>query len=268
MKYAVLDIETSPLPLDEIGHLLPERPEAEEVTQEEIDAQALKLASKYKKKETIDSHLEQWLADETAKRNPSDEEWEAEIAKFMGDAALDPARSKIAAVGIKIEGEDAELYIGEDGISEAGMLGAACAVINDSSLVVGHCVKSFDLPYLFRRMAIIGGDTKVFPDIYTLHRRTFDTCEQWLYGDRRGKWPKLDYLCTVFGLPTKPNGMTGKDFAGASLAEKAAYLQHDVTVTEQVALRLGLRSSLDFQSAQSVQIEDSDDVWEDVFEAA
>ena len=95
----------------------------------------------------------------------------------------------------------------------------------------------FDLAYLLRDEMFRSTVIKYMPQI-----RVWDVQQaQYLISGQQMKYPSLDECCALYGLPVKPdkikeywkNGVRTEDIPKDELAE---YLEHDVSVTEQLAL--------------------------------
>lgn len=208
MNYFIFDIETSAKPQDQLK--LPEF-EASKVLK---DPEKIKADIEKKKAEWID------------------------------ECALYADRGYILAIGLmKNDGTIVTLH----GIAESELIqGFWGAYKADDGMILGHCIKSFDLPFIIRRSWMNG--IAVPPSIFRgryFNERIFDTMEQWACGNYQERI-SLDNLAKAFGLPGK-NG-NGKDFASQYLAggeskQKAIeYLLNDLRMTQTVAEAMGIIS--------------------------
>ncbi len=207
MKTTIYDIETGPLPEDEIIHLAPE----------------FSAPANYKDATKIAAAIED------------------QKKAWIERAALSAVTGRVVAIGIRQEGKTT--IIGED--NEAAMLIQWWAAVEQAArerrVMVGFNSHRFDLPFLVRRSwhhkvpvppGVFGARGYVNSEVF------MDLMNEWQCGDRQ-EWVKLDVLCKFLGLPGK-NG-NGKDFAGlwAIDREKAlAYLENDLEQTARVMERL------------------------------
>lgn len=126
------------------------------------------------------------------------------------------------------------------------------------SRLVGHFIFGFDLPYLLRRSWLQGVPVpdSVLSDRCYFDDRTFiDTHKRWQAGTRDGGG-KLGQLAVAMGLQGKPDAsveidgeevaVEGKNFwrlyaaGGQVQAIALEYLENDLRMTAEVALRLGI----------------------------
>ena len=106
---------------------------------------------------------------------------------------------------------------------------------------VGFNIKQFDMPFLTRRSWVHGVKVPpVFTDRGYLLPHFIDVRETWCCGDRQAEG-SLDVIARLMGLPGKPGGMTGADFARVYAEDKPkalAYLKYDLTTTRTLAEKL------------------------------
>ena len=115
--------------------------------------------------------------------------------------------------------------------------------------MVGHNIAGFDIPFILQRSWLLD----IPPDPRVLDRNgryldpTFiDTMTRWQAGNYRTQYAKLDTLAKAFGVPGKPDGINGGDFArlwnGTAEERKQAedYLRNDLAMTAAVAERMGI----------------------------
>ncbi len=109
----------------------------------------------------------------------------------------------------------------------------------------GHNAKEFDIPFIVRRMLILG---VTVPDLLKIYDKKpwdmpiVDTMEMWKCGAYR--YPaQLKLLCQVLGVPSPKDDIDGSEVAGVFYKEKnydriATYCQKDVVATMQVHRRI------------------------------
>ena len=113
------------------------------------------------------------------------------------------------------------------------------------SNVCGHNIKEFDVPYISRRMLILG---LPLPDILNVMGKKpweckfLDTLEMWKFGDFK-HYTSLKLLCAVFGVPTSKDDIDGSQIAEVFYREKnitriSTYCEKDVVATMQVFMRM------------------------------
>jgi hypothetical protein len=178
---------------------------------------------------------------------------EAEAA-WREKLALSPLTGRVVAIGSWSTNENRFVVDGlndEPGPeaaagSEASLL--ACWwnrwAAHRHSSVVGHCILTFDLPFLYQRSLLLG--VAVAP--LAIDRRGYwhesfvDTNRLWNCGERNA-YTKLDTLLKAFGLPGKTEGVEGKDFHRLWFEdrEKAVeYLNDDVMGVLRLAEAMGV----------------------------
>jgi hypothetical protein len=167
---------------------------------------------------------------------------EAKKKAWLEEAALHADRGMVLTIGLFDHHRKTLILEG----SEREILEHFWHHYNQSTgPIVGHCLVTFDIPFLVRRSWINGvfvpGD--VLEGKY-LNRRFLDTMQKWALGTR--DTITLDALAKAFGLPGKTEGFTAKDFApnyilGGTFREKAlAYQKNDLVITHAVAVKMQL----------------------------
>lgn len=112
-------------------------------------------------------------------------------------------------------------------------------------IFVGHNIKEFDLPYICRRMIILG---LPLPDVLQLSQKKpweiphQDTLELWKFGDYK-HYVSLDLLANIFGLPSSKQEICGSDVGRVYWKDNNAkiiceYCLSDVYTTSLVYLHL------------------------------
>ena len=125
----------------------------------------------------------------------------------------------------------------------SALLSRFCAD-NDSN-ICGHNVKEFDVPYIARRMLILG---LPLPGVLNVSGKKpweckfLDTLEMWKFGDFK-HYTSLKLLCAVFNIPTSKDDIDGSQIAEVFYREKnieriSRYCEKDVVATMQVFMRI------------------------------
>lgn len=172
---------------------------------------------------------------------------------YLAKAALSPATGEVCAIGLlESDGKETLLTSTAGGYDEATLLNAFWAhyraeVMTRRTLWIGHNVLDFDLPFLVNRSRILG--VSIPPLVFTIRGgrvhwsdRFIDTRTVWLMGRKPTETPSsLDTVCGAFGLGSKAG--SGADFAALLESDQAAaiaYLRQDLTLTANLARKLGL----------------------------
>ncbi len=128
-------------------------------------------------------------------------------------------------------------------IDFSALLSRFCS--DNESNICGHNVKEFDIPYIARRMLILG---LPLPNILNVAGKKpweckfLDTLEMWKFGDFK-HYTSLKLLCAVFNIPTPKDDIDGSQIAEVFYKEKnieriSKYCQKDVVATMQVFMRM------------------------------
>ena len=232
----VFDIETGPLPGDQIARLIPKFDGGHPG---EFDPRAVKLGNckdpvkiDQKIREAADAHREA-IAAVGAKQAE-------QKAKWMERAALSPTTGQVLAVGFKSSTESHRILFE---MSERELIELTFSIFTSPSCdqFVGHNIHNFDLPFLVRRAWLLGLDVPYSLRVGRYWSPMFvDTMDVWSLGNR-GEMISLDTLAKACGLPGKPDGVNGGDFAKLLATDRdaaIAYLKNDLEMTWAVAERL------------------------------
>ncbi len=215
------DIETGPLPEDQLRDLLPPFDEAE-----------VKLGN-LKDPEKIQAKLAE------AKAN-HESDW-------ISKAALSPLTGRVIAIGFRncetgqsvvehCDGDEAELIV------KFWKKYSQCR--SAPRRMVGYNVHGFDVPFMVRRSWLLGVDVPrglIEKGKWIDSATIVDLMQLWSIGGQN--WVKLDLLAKAFGLGGKTEGVDGSMFATLweSDREKAIeYLLRDVEITAELAVRMGV----------------------------
>jgi len=114
-----------------------------------------------------------------------------------------------------------------------------------SLLLCGHNAKSFDFPYLCRRMVIHG--IALPPQLDLTGKKPWeinhlDTMELWRFGDSRSRI-SLNLMAAVLNIPTPKDDISGEDVFRVYHEEKnperiRVYCEKDVLTTAQILRKL------------------------------
>lgn len=207
----LFDIETGPLPMEQLERVCPE----------------FKAPANYRDEEKIRANIAE------------------QAVKWLDEAALRAETCQVLAIGFVFE--QGMALADNSGGTEAGMLAGAWSTISQNlhvgNEIVGFNIFGFDLPILIRRSHILG--VHVPPIIRTRwkgrtywHENMRDLMEEWTCGNREQRI-SLDTMAKALGVGAK-NG-SGKDFAAlwASDRTKAIeYLRNDLELLRLCAERM------------------------------
>lgn len=118
---------------------------------------------------------------------------------------------------------------------------------------VGHNLREFDMPYISRRLTILG---ESLPECMNLQGRRpwqspyVDTMQLWSFGDYKS-YTRLNLLAEVLGIPSPKEDICGEDVSRVYWEEKdlqriMTYCEKDVETTARVYLRLTGHPPFDF----------------------
>lgn len=203
----VFDIETGPLPLEQLGDLKPE----------------FKAPANYRDLDKIKASIME------------------QEAKWLADAALSAVTGEVLVIG-RLESDGPSYFmLGTEKQRLADWWTWAADAIRSGTLLVGFCCKTFDLPFLVRRSWKLGVPVPmcIFDGRY-FSPAIIDVADRWACGghDPRDRI-SLDTLSKFLGTGQK-NG-DGADFAKlwAEDQPKALdYLKNDLLLTKAAYERL------------------------------
>jgi predicted PolB exonuclease-like 3'-5' exonuclease len=193
--------------------------------------------------------------------------WNAKLSKTMPEN-FDPAESYHDRAGIMAEfGRIVCIssgYFSEDkttrrtlfrvrsiaGLDEKALL-AEWLVLTDKFYTafpafrfVGHNIKEFDIPYLCRRLMVLGLSLPRYLQISGMkpwETNLVDTMHQWRFGDTR-HYVSLNLLAHVLGIPTPKDDMDGSQvqrvfYEDGDLERIKTYCAKDVVTTARIMQR-------------------------------
>ena len=163
-------------------------------------------------------------------------------ASYIANAALSPLAGQVLMVGIK-EGEETRIFQGsEDEILESVAYALETAIVVHRE-IAGFNIINFDLPFLATRARLHGIKVNGRIRFKRFNRFIWSECftdlrDEWLLGDRapaKGT-SSLEAIARFLGLPPKLG--SGADFASLSEAQRIAYLQRDLDITDALYKRI------------------------------
>lgn len=249
----VFDLETGPLPEEQLLAVYTPLDESkiEGLVTGDFDPASVKCGN-LKDKDKIAAKIDEArAAHESAKANAANviasakkKHWE----EFVANAALSPITGRVLVIGY--HGTEKGITLVDQG-EEPQLLSRFWKKYEECRAngrkLVGHCIASFDIPFLVRRSWLldIQVPSTVFDKGKWLDSTTLaDTNALWKCGTADGA--KLDLLGRAFGIGGKTEGVNGADFSRmyfGTAEEKAKaieYAARDVVVTAGVAVRMGL----------------------------
>lgn len=222
------DIETGPLPMDTIKSILRYR-----------DPKEPKLGNA-KKRETIERKIKEW--------EEQKEERESEFyGKAYREAPLNPLTGRVFAVSYHLQWNDREpvhetrlvLNPSQEANAIKEILDRIYDVFHRGGQVVTYNGDSFDLPFLINRARVLRLDMSSGVSLVNEFGKTpgnfVDLAKAWMLNgsnyNRSYSLPKLEDLCSAFGIECKTGDWRGDEFHKKmydSQTEAYEYLQQDV----------------------------------------
>jgi len=247
----VFDIETGPLPTEQIKDLAPVFSPATKHPGE-FNPAAVKLGQ-LKDPAKIEAKIEdarqkhaKAVEDFAAKLEQEESDyWQA----IMDRAALSAITGHVLAIGYRgaktvIRGREFSPDNEADLLVEFWGKFKECQ--KKRRPMVGFYSNSFDVPFLYQRSLILSVDvpSNVVDGGQWLNKTFVDLKNYWCCGNR-SIGDNLDTISRAFGIPGKPDGISGKDFSRLYLDPETEhiaidYLIGDLEMTWQFACRCGL----------------------------
>ncbi len=260
MSYIIFDIETGPLPIEQLQVILPSFDPNTVPHPGSFDPKTVKCGN-LKDQSKIDAKIEEARVqhDESVCNYDSD----LVAAEFMywqeqkNKAALSAMTGRVVAIGTKCC-DSIQLDCINDSTNEEIIIRSFwhmyLSIQNDKWNLVGFNSDDFDIPFLCQRSVILG--IKI-PDSLIQNRRflnsTFiDLRKLWGFG-KLNPSGSLDAVCRACGIGRKPDGINGSQFSDLYFNPETRsvaleYITNDLEMTFALAQRLineeGYRSSL------------------------
>lgn len=252
------DIETGPLPEDQLRRVMPEF--VPPPPPGPFDPAAIKtgnLKDPVKIREKIEAAREAHQLEFSSYGANVEAAREKHFADFRDGAALDAATGWVVAVGMIDEYGEPVFFGQGNGRDEENVLeifwGYVSRAIRDCIPMVGHNIHGFDLPFLVQRSWLLGvpipagvmtggnGSRKFWNPLF------IDTMKEWTLFAPGGRI-KLDTLSKAFGLAGKTTGpCEGKNFHEFWFSDDPAkrlqaidYLTADISLPLEIARRMGV----------------------------
>ena len=243
----VFDIETGPLPDEELATIVEPFDEASVPHPGEFCESAVKLGNikdPAKVAERIAAAREAHAQDCANHSANVAAAREAYWRGIRNKAALSPATGRVIAIGLHRSdiNKSAIVDASDEAETMRGFWTKYSQCRQSNCAMVGFNVFGFDLPFLVRRSWILGVDV---PSTILSQGRYWDTVfvdlmQVWNCG-QYGKFESLDVVSRVLGCGQK-NG-NGADFAALWQTDRNAanaYLLNDLAITAGVAAKLGV----------------------------
>ena len=213
-KLFIFDIETAPLPLEQIEEVAPEfKPESIKVGNLSIEKAQAKITA------ARDSHL----------------------TRITESAALHAEYGQVVSIGTILGSEEMLFITDNEATKIAGFWTQAEEAGASGYQMVGHNIFGFDLPFLVRRSYTLG----IKPPGFLMPARGrywgypwFDTMAAWSLGDFQSRI-SLDRFAKHLGLEGKSgSGKYYYKLLEENPDEAIAYLRQDLKVTKAVAEKI------------------------------
>lgn len=245
----IFDIETGPLPRDELMAFYTP-PDLSEFEPSEFDPTSVAVGNMGAVK----------AAEKVAKLREQHEERQAKLPalrqaaearhleEFVDGAALLPQTGKVEAVGfLNGKTNEAGIVSGDECDILSTVWSKTEKCFQQNRKMIGHNIFGFDLPFLFFRSWVheidIPMNIVLQQDRYFNSQLFADTMSRWFIG-KKGGYVKIDDICKAFGLPGKPENVSGATFwqfwrgTAEERQQAEAYLLNDLQMTAAVARRM------------------------------
>lgn len=164
----------------------------------------------------------------------------AKEIKWLEQAALSAITGEVLCIGYLVNESMFKFQVGAEKDILTSFWNTAMETITSGKIVVGFCCKMFDLPFLVRRSWAQGVSVpKCIWNGRYFCDQIVDIAEKWECGVRGGDHISLDQLSKFLGVGQK-NG-NGKDFAALwhdNREQALLYLKNDLILTKNAHQRL------------------------------
>ena len=249
----VFDIETEPLPDEQLVKVCDSFDPASVLHPGEFDESAVKLGNVKDPAKIAEKIAAAKASHEKSVADHAEIVRKAAVAhwsEIKDKAALDATTGAVCAIGYKSR-EDREIIETVLDMSEVDLITRFWKCMNkmrsENRKAIGHYSNSFDVPFLVRRSWILGipvPDWITTPTGY-LNPMFVDTMAVWQVGNRRDSI-KLDRLARALDCGSKPDDCTGAQFymmlrgEGADREAAIEYLRNDLQMPFNIARKLRL----------------------------
>ncbi len=246
----IFDIETGPLPDDELNRIRPAF-DAGSVSGtrhvgEDFEPSSVKtgnISDPGKVAAKIEQRRIQHAHDQAEMVRKIEEARTDHVVKHKERAALSSLSGKLLALGYS-DGDNCAINGHEEEHLLLNFWNIYRTCRDDAHRMVGYNIFGFDLPFLVRRSWLLGLQWP--DDVFDFERRRW----HWVFVDLMPRWElatrereSLDTLAKAFRIGSKPDGIHGGDFARLWAEDRPtaeAYLKNDLAMTRALAVRLGV----------------------------
>lgn len=251
MNFTSFDIETGPLPPDQLRSIVPAFDRSSIRHPGPFDPKSVKLGQ-LKKKELIDEKIEKARSAHEEAVEKYEESIDTAERNYWFEiedkAALSSTTGRILAIGFGDDFENDLMMVSKD-VSEFALISQFWKVFDQSRkkdvVLTGFNINDFDIPFICQRSVIVGIPVPklLFHGRY-LSSTFIDLRKVWQFGsfEKRGS---LDTICRALGIGGKTEGVTGAMFAKLWLSDDPSdrhkaieYFERDVRMTYEFASRV------------------------------
>ena len=169
---------------------------------------------------------------------------EQQREEWLSKCALSPLTGQVLMCGISLNENIECFYIDKVVLAnENELLQSICDGINYTDLIIGHYIKSFDLPFIINRCRKHGITP---PNVgymargrWVWNENIIDLADLWTF-NKYGEYISLNNMAKYFGLKPKDETI-GENFEqvfNEDIEKAIAYCKYDVTLTKQIYERL------------------------------
>jgi len=224
-----LDIETIPSQRPDVLSQI-----RREVSEQMAESEAA-ITSKYKKPETIATHLESLHGS-----------YDGVMREKHARTALDGAYGEVVVIGYAIDGEPPRaVYRGMDEPEEnvlKAFFDAIPVATQQPVHWVGHNILGFDLRFLQMRSWVTGIRSGHPLPLDSRPGTVYDTMTEWAGRYQRNAYPSLDKLCKAFSIPSPKGEVDGSNVysmvEAGRLEDVVEYCKQDVIAVREVYRRM------------------------------
>jgi len=193
------------------------------------------ITSKYKKPETIATHLESLHGSH-----------DGVMREKHARTALDGAYGEVVVIGYAIDGEPPRaVYRGMDEPEEnvlKAFFDAIPVATQQPVHWVGHNILGFDLRFLQMRSWVTGIRSGHPLPLDSRPGTVYDTMTEWAGRYQRNAYPSLDKLCKAFSIPSPKGEVDGSNVysmvEAGRLEDVVEYCKQDVIAVREVYRRM------------------------------
>ena len=167
---------------------------------------------------------------------------EEQQADFESKCVLSPLTGQVLMVGFTENDKDNLFSCSDFADNKTGewhCLSATVDLLNNNDLIIGHYIKSFDLPFIINRCRKHGikppsvGYTK--GSKWYWNDNVIDLADLWTFG-KHGEYISLNNMAKFFGLEQKDEiiGANFEQIFNIHIDKAIAYCKHDVNLTKQI----------------------------------